>query len=78
MISQDPLIRYHEIARRAGITEKTVQRIVSQLEAAGYIGRKRSTSLSATYTIHRERSIGEPTVSMTVGELLDAVAPPTR
>ena len=71
LIAQNPLIRYHQIADLAGIAVKTAERAVFQLEAAGYISRKQSTSLSAAYTVHRDRRILDGAVTTTVGELLD-------
>lgn len=38
---QDPEMRMREVAERVGITERAVQRIVSELEAAGYLERTR-------------------------------------
>ena len=38
---QDPDARMRDVADRVGITERAVQRIVSELEAAGYITRTR-------------------------------------
>ncbi len=38
---QDPEARMRDVAERVGITERAVQRIVSELEAAGYVTRKR-------------------------------------
>lgn len=38
---QDPEARMRDVAERVGITERAVQRIVSELEAAGYVERIR-------------------------------------
>lgn len=38
---QDPEMRMRDVAERVGITERAVQRIVSELEAAGYVERTR-------------------------------------
>ena len=38
---QDPEARMRDVADRVGITERAVQRIVSELEAAGYVDRIR-------------------------------------
>jgi len=40
-IAQEPEIRLREVAARVGITERAVQRIVADLEAGGYLSRKR-------------------------------------
>ncbi|MGW1493234.1 helix-turn-helix transcriptional regulator [Streptomyces sp. NPDC002402] len=36
-ISRDPWIRVRDLARRLGLTERTVQAVVSDLESAGYL-----------------------------------------
>ncbi len=38
---QDPEARMRDVAEKVGITERAVQRIVSELEAAGYVKRTR-------------------------------------
>lgn len=38
---QDPEARMRDVADKVGITERAVQRIVSELEAAGYVSRTR-------------------------------------
>lgn len=38
---QDPEARMRDVAEKVGITERAVQRIVSELEAAGYVTRTR-------------------------------------
>ena len=38
---QDPEARMRDVADRVGITERAVQRIVAELEAAGYLVRSR-------------------------------------
>jgi DNA-binding transcriptional ArsR family regulator len=38
---QDPEARMRDVADKVGITERAVQRIVSELEAAGYVTRTR-------------------------------------
>lgn len=38
---QDPEARMRDVADRVGITERAVQRIVSELEAAGYLVKSR-------------------------------------
>lgn len=57
-ISQDPDIRLREVAQRVGITERATQRIVAELEEAGYLkhekqGRRNHYILNdATYLRH--------------------------
>jgi predicted ArsR family transcriptional regulator len=40
-IHEDSTIRTRDIAERVGITERAVQRIISELSAAGYLSRTR-------------------------------------
>ena len=40
-IARDPDVRVRDLASAVGITERAVQRIVSELEAAGYLQRER-------------------------------------
>ncbi|MEE8485404.1 MAG: winged helix-turn-helix domain-containing protein [Acidimicrobiia bacterium] len=37
VIAEDPEVRLRDIAARIGITERAVQRIVAELEEAGYL-----------------------------------------
>ncbi|MFJ3582007.1 helix-turn-helix transcriptional regulator [Streptomyces sp. NPDC090127] len=41
-IARDPGVRLREVALRCGVTERTVQAIVADLEAAGYLTRTRA------------------------------------
>ena len=40
-IAEDPDVLLREVARRVDITERATQRIVSELEAAGYLSHER-------------------------------------
>lgn len=40
-LARDPQVRLREVALRVGITERSVQSIVADLEAAGYLRRER-------------------------------------
>jgi DNA-binding MarR family transcriptional regulator len=40
-ISKDPDVRLRDVATRVGITERATQRIVAELEEAGYLEHKR-------------------------------------
>ena len=67
-IAQDPGIRLREIGETIGITERAAHRIVAELEASGYLSRKRNGRRNR-YTIEphlplpdavaRERQIGD-------------------
>jgi len=51
-IARDPTARIRDIAAVAGLTERTVQVIVADLEAAGYLTRTR-TGRRTRYNINR-------------------------
>lgn len=40
-VAADPNVRLREVAARVGITERATQRIVAELEAAGYLSHKK-------------------------------------
>ncbi len=73
-LARSPGIRLREVAFRIGITERAVQRIVAELEEAGYITRMKDGRTNR-YTIHRDQPLRH-VVEMhhTVGDLLDSVA----
>ncbi|MGD2058042.1 MAG: winged helix-turn-helix transcriptional regulator [Anaerolineales bacterium] len=58
------------VGERLGITERTVRRILKDLEAGGYITRQRRGRTN-TYRVHLELSLRRPDQhGVTVGELL--------
>jgi hypothetical protein len=58
-LSQDPELRLRDVASRVGITERAVQRIVSELEEAGYLTRDR-TGRRNVYDLHLDRPLRHP------------------
>jgi DNA-binding MarR family transcriptional regulator len=58
-IARDPTARIRDIAAAAGITERTAQAIVADLEAAGYITRTR-TGRRVRYTVNRDSLFRHP------------------
>lgn len=71
VISQNPNIRARDIATVAGITERSTQRIVADLEAAGYlsherIGRRNHYSIQTSGTLRHPHEQG-----VEIGMLLD-------
>ena len=58
-IARDPTARMRDIAAAAGITERTAQAIVADLEAAGYITRTR-TGRRVRYTVNRDSLFRHP------------------
>jgi DNA-binding IclR family transcriptional regulator len=74
-IARDPGIRLVDIGSHLGITERAAHRIVAELDAAGYIGRRRNgrrnhytinSHLPLPDAIAREQSIGELLEILTV------------
>jgi hypothetical protein len=58
-IARDPEARMRDIAAAAGITERSAQVIVADLEAAGYITRTR-TGRRTRYTVNRDSLFRHP------------------
>jgi len=70
--AQQPL---REVALAVGITERAVQRIVTELEEAGFLERKR-IGRQNTYIIHNEGRLRHPMEAhRVIGDLLDVVVP---
>jgi DNA-binding IclR family transcriptional regulator len=74
-IARDPGMRLVDIGGHLGITERAAHRIVAELDAAGYIGRRRNgrrnhytinSHLPLPDAIAREQSIGELLEILTV------------
>ncbi|WAS93326.1 helix-turn-helix transcriptional regulator [Nannocystis punicea] len=51
-VASDPEIRLRDVAEAVGITERAVQRIVTELEESGYITRQRSGRRNL-YVVHK-------------------------
>ena len=69
-IAGDPGIRLREVASEVGITERAAQRIVAELEEAGYITRSRDGRRNQ-YEVHAELPLRHPLdQSHEIGELL--------
>jgi DNA-binding IclR family transcriptional regulator len=58
-IARNPEARMRDISAAAGITERTAQAIVADLEAAGYITRTR-VGRRTQYTVNRESLFRHP------------------
>ena len=58
-IARDPGARVRDIASAAGVTERTAQAIVADLEAAAYITRTR-TGRRVQYTVNRDSLFRHP------------------
>lgn len=67
-IARDPEVRMRDVAAAVGVTERAVQRIVSELEEGGYLTRSRegrrnryevNASLPLRHEIERHRAVGD-------------------
>ena len=58
-IARNPQARMRDIAAAAGITERTAQAIVADLEAAGYVSRTR-VGRRTRYTVNRDSLFRHP------------------
>jgi DNA-binding IclR family transcriptional regulator len=73
LIAGDPQIRLRDVADRVGITERAVQRIVADLEAARYIERQRCGRRNRYY-VNPKLSLRHPVEAhQTVGALIELV-----
>jgi DNA-binding MarR family transcriptional regulator len=75
LLAREPDVRLREVADRVGITERAVQRIVSELAAEGYLTVKREGRRNH-YRIAPKARLRHPIEGhCTVGELLGVVLP---
>ena len=58
-IARNPQARIRDIAATAGLSQRTVQAIIADLEAADYLTRTRS-GRRTVYTIHPDRPSWHP------------------
>ena len=61
-VAREPGIRLREVAERVRITERAVQRIVADLEEAGYLSRSREGRRNR-YEVHGDRRMRHPVVA---------------
>jgi DNA-binding transcriptional ArsR family regulator len=72
-LAAEPKMRLREVAARVGITERAVQRIVAELEDAGYLERNRNGRRNR-YEFHPGLHLRHPVEGhRTIGELIDFV-----
>jgi predicted transcriptional regulator len=72
-LAEDPEVRLRDVADRVGITERAVQRIVTDLEEGGYVTRER-TGRRNTYEVHADKPLRHPIEShRDVKSLLDLI-----
>jgi len=73
-IARNPKARIRDISPVVGLTERSVQAIVADLEAAGYLTRTR-TGRRVAYTINRDNLFRHSAQEgLRVGPLLDVLA----
>jgi predicted ArsR family transcriptional regulator len=73
-IAANQRVTAREIAHTVGITERAVQRILSDLEEAGYISHTRDGRQNR-YEIHRERPMRHPAQGhFTIHDLINLLA----
>lgn len=72
-LSENPELSLRDVSLRVGITERSVQRIVSELEEDGYLLRER-VGRSNRYAIKRGKKLRHPIEHhCTIGDLIDMV-----
>ena len=77
-IASDPAVRLRDVAERVGITERAVQKIVSELEDGGALTRIREGRRNS-YVIHADCPLRHPIEDhQTVGKLLGVVLTPAQ
>jgi len=73
-VAATPDIRLRDVAERVGITERSAQRILSELVAAGYVKTTREGRRNR-YTVDREHAMRHSAqVGYEVGALLEALS----
>lgn len=72
-LAQDPDLRLREVAERIGITERAVQKILSDLESEGLVKRFREGRRN-TYELSLDRPLRHPIEKhRRVGDLVDLI-----
>lgn len=75
LIAQNPELRLRDIAEQAGITERSAQAIVADLEHDGYVEKERHGRRNS-YRLHPEMPFRHPAeAGHSVGQLLALFAP---
>ena len=72
-LASDPTLRIRDLAARVGITERAVQRIIADLEEAGYLTHEREGRRNQ-YRVRANRPLRHPVEAhQTVATLLQAL-----
>jgi len=73
LLAQDPSVVLREVAIRVGITERAVQRIISDLEEGGFIEREK-VGRQNRYSLLTDQFLRHPIERhRTIGDLIDLV-----
>lgn len=76
ILASDPDVRLRDVAQSVGITERSVQMIVADLEGAGYITRERRGRRNH-YVVHSSKGFRHPhEAGHRVGELIELFGDP--
>lgn len=76
LLAKKPDLRLRDLAQQVGITERSAQKIVTELETAGYLT-KIKTGRRNAYEVHPDRRFRHPLeADHRVGELLDLFTTP--
>ncbi len=77
-VAEDSHLRIRDLAARVGITERAVQRIISELEEAGYLTHEREGRRNV-YRVRANRPLRHPIEAhQSVSALLVALRRPAR
>ena len=72
-LAEDPTLRIRDLAMRVGITERAVQRIIADLENAGYLTHERDGRRNL-YRVRANRPLRHPVEAhQTLAALLEAL-----
>jgi CRP-like cAMP-binding protein len=71
-VAERPRQSLSEIAAHVGLEVRHIGRLLNELEASGYLSRRRDRSCNR-YTVHHDARVRQPGVAGTVGALLAAV-----
>ena len=74
-LARNPNLRLRELAQLVGITERAVQSILRDLEAEGYVSRRR-VGRRNRYDVHPEHPMRHPVeAGHTIAEVLEVLMP---
>ena len=75
LIAREPELRLRDVAARVGITERSAQKIVRELETAGYVV-KEKVGRRNVYPVHAHQHLRHPLeAEHEIGELVDVFRP---